>query len=155
MRIVVALGGNALLKRGEPMTANVQRTEPKGDVVAQYKVTFDEAFTQQVGSTFSNQVFAAIGPERGELLLEYASDWMRAMGMLGVEPTTLTVNQHDKNKLRYQFTIKATHSSMTTEISPWQPFPEAFKPLFPNGWADLAKAEGFELPPEFQKHQAQ
>src|SRR6187549_107684 len=26
MRIVVALGGNALLKRGEPMTADVQRT---------------------------------------------------------------------------------------------------------------------------------
>jgi len=25
MRIVVALGGNALLKRGEPMTATVQR----------------------------------------------------------------------------------------------------------------------------------
>jgi len=25
MRIVVALGGNALLKRGEPMTAEVQR----------------------------------------------------------------------------------------------------------------------------------
>lgn len=26
MRIVVALGGNALLKRGEPMTAEVQRS---------------------------------------------------------------------------------------------------------------------------------
>jgi carbamate kinase len=26
MRIVVALGGNALLKRGEPMTHDVQRT---------------------------------------------------------------------------------------------------------------------------------
>ena len=25
MRVVVALGGNALLKRGEPMTAEVQR----------------------------------------------------------------------------------------------------------------------------------
>lgn len=137
------------------MAANVQRTEPHGDVVAQYKVTFDEAFTQRVSSTFSNHVFATIGPERGELLLEYGSEWMRAMGMLGVEPTTLTVNQHDKSEPRYQFTIKATHSSMTAGISPWQPFPEAFKPLFPNGWADLAKAEGFELPPEFQKHQAQ
>ena len=27
MRIVVALGGNALLKRGEPMTAEVQRAQ--------------------------------------------------------------------------------------------------------------------------------
>ena len=29
MRVVVALGGNALLKRGEPMTAEVQRTNVK------------------------------------------------------------------------------------------------------------------------------
>ena len=29
MRIVVALGGNALLKRGEPMTAEVQRKNVK------------------------------------------------------------------------------------------------------------------------------
>ena len=25
-------------------------------------------------------------------------------------------------------------------------FPGAFRPLFPNGWADVAKREGFELP---------
>ena len=33
MRIVVALGGNALLRRGEPMTAEVQRANvqsPRG-----------------------------------------------------------------------------------------------------------------------------
>ena len=29
MRVVVALGGNALLKRGEPMTADVQRANVK------------------------------------------------------------------------------------------------------------------------------
>jgi carbamate kinase len=29
MRVVVALGGNALLKRGEPMTADVQRRKVK------------------------------------------------------------------------------------------------------------------------------
>ena len=29
MRVVVALGGNALLKRGEPMTAEVQRSNVK------------------------------------------------------------------------------------------------------------------------------
>jgi carbamate kinase len=34
MRVVVALGGNALLKRGEPMTADVQRGNVK--VAAQY-----------------------------------------------------------------------------------------------------------------------
>ena len=30
MRVVVALGGNALLKRGEPMTAENQRANVRG-----------------------------------------------------------------------------------------------------------------------------
>lgn len=34
MRVVVALGGNALLKRGEPMTAEVQRTNVRKAAVA-------------------------------------------------------------------------------------------------------------------------
>jgi hypothetical protein len=31
------------------------------------------------------------------------------------------------------------------------PFPRAFRILFPNGWADMAEREGFELPAEDQK----
>jgi hypothetical protein len=27
-------------------------------------------------------------------------------------------------------------------------FPKAFRPIFPNGWADVAEREGFELPKE-------
>ena len=78
------------------------------------------------------------------------------MGMLGSEPTTLTVHlsQIVNNERRYNYTLKSRHSTMTTSISPWQPFPEAFKPLFPGGWKDLATAEGFELPQEFKQHQA-
>jgi carbamate kinase len=34
MRVVVALGGNALLTRGEPMTADVQRSNVKRAVPA-------------------------------------------------------------------------------------------------------------------------
>ena len=30
-------------------------------------------------------------------------------------------------------------------------FPEAFLPVFPNGWADVAEREGFEIPTEPQK----
>ena len=30
-------------------------------------------------------------------------------------------------------------------------FPEPFRCTFPNGWADVAKQEGFELPKEAQK----
>jgi hypothetical protein len=43
---------------------------------------------------------------------------------------------------------------MSTDVSPYQPFAEAFLPLFPNGWPDLAQREGFELPKGFRKRQA-
>lgn len=39
---------------------------------------------------------------------------------------------------------------MSTDVNPWQPFPEAFRPLFPGGWKELAEREGFELPKSFQ-----
>ena len=34
MRVVIALGGNALLKRGEPMTAEVQRRNIRTAAIA-------------------------------------------------------------------------------------------------------------------------
>ena len=41
---------------------------------------------------------------------------------------------------------------MTTTISPWQPFPEAFRAIFPGGWRDVAEREGFKLPQAFEKN---
>jgi hypothetical protein len=43
------------------------------------------------------------------------------------------------------------HSTLSTYVSPHQPFPETFRPLFPGGWVDLAQREGFELPAEFHQ----
>ena len=37
MRIVIALGGNALLRRGDPMTTEVQRTNIR--IAAQQRIT--------------------------------------------------------------------------------------------------------------------
>ncbi len=55
MRIVVALGGNALLKRGEPMTADVQRQNVKtaaqslAPVAAQHQLVISHGNGPQVG----------------------------------------------------------------------------------------------------------
>ena len=63
MRIVVALGGNALLKRGEPMTAEVQRANVK--VAAQ--VLAPVAKTHQLIISHGN------GPQVGLLALQGAA----------------------------------------------------------------------------------
>lgn len=136
------------------MKANVERREPQDDMICEYKVNLDPAYTQSASNLFTAQIAATLGEERAELFRSYAENWMNSLGMLGAEPATLTINQYNKNEAQYLYTIKFTHSAMTTEISPWQPFPETFLPLFPNGWEDLARAEGFELPKEFEQHKA-
>ena len=55
MRIVVALGGNALLKRGEPMTAEHQRAnvrvaaEPLAPLAADHELVISHGNGPQVG----------------------------------------------------------------------------------------------------------
>ena len=55
MRILVALGGNALLKRGEPMTADVQRSNVRvaatalAPVAAQHQLVLSHGNGPQVG----------------------------------------------------------------------------------------------------------
>ena len=135
---------------------HLERTEPHGDMVAEYKVSIGPEFSQSASNSFTGQVLTTLGSERGELLLRYAAEWMHSLGLEGSEPTTLTVNrQGHRDNNYYLYTIKSGYSTMTTAVNPWQPMPEAFKPLFPGGWADLAAREGFELPKEFEKHQAQ
>ena len=53
-----------------------------------------------------------------------------------------------------QMELRQARSMMTCGLSPWQPLPKAFAPLFPGGWEELAQREGFELPEEFQKNKA-
>jgi len=63
MRVVVALGGNALLKRGQPMTADVQRSNVKQAVPALAAV----AGTHQLVLSHGN------GPQVGLLALQAAA----------------------------------------------------------------------------------
>jgi carbamate kinase len=74
MRVVVALGGNALLKRGEPMTADVQRTNVRVAAQALAPVSRDH----QLIITHGN------GPQVGLLALQ-------AHAYAGVDPYPLDV----------------------------------------------------------------
>lgn len=153
---------------------HVQRTEPSGDVLAQYSLPVDAAFSQTQLATFTNAIFSSLGEERAQWLQSHSYGWMMDVGLRNgqdfskvpeelratmptaeyeTQPTILTIDRPSNSGGEWQmyYNLKQAGNSMVTTVSPWQPFPEAFKPLFPNGWADLAKAEGFELPKEFQK----
>lgn len=67
MRVVVALGGNALLKRGEPMTAEVQRGNVK--VAAQSLAPVAEK--HQLVLSHGN------GPQVGLLALQASASTLR------------------------------------------------------------------------------
>src|SRR6188474_3609689 len=78
MRVLVALGGNALLKRGEPMTAEVQRANIRTAAAAMAPV----AAEHQLVITHGN------GPQVGLLALQgaaYKADEAYPLDVLGAE----------------------------------------------------------------------
>jgi hypothetical protein len=136
--------------------SHIQREEPGGDVVAKYSLIADPTFSQGLTDAFVNGVLSALGQERGELLRDYAYHWMSEHGMKSVgvleTGTSLVVKRYRSgDEARLSFELRRGGGTMSADVSPRQPFPESFSPLFPNGWKDLAQREGFELPMEFQE----
>jgi hypothetical protein len=135
-------------------TSHVKREEPSGDIVANYTMPTDAELSQSLSNRFVTEIMQTLGKERGELLEDYASDWTTALKMTGTvsNDTTMVVKRYGSDdQPRLSVELRQAGSGMTTDVSPWQPFPEAFKPLFPGGWPDLAAREGFQLPQEFKK----
>jgi hypothetical protein len=156
-------------------TAHIQRTEPSGDVLAQYALPVDENLSRSQHQAFTNILRGALGQQRSLLLQLYSYRWMQDAGLFTESDyrsmfsmqtlageaaikkrTTLKVERYPSgNETRLNYTLEqAVGGSMTTEISPWQPFPETFKVVFPGGWKQLAEREGFALPEEFRTNEA-
>jgi hypothetical protein len=155
---------------------HVQRTEPSGDILAQYSLPVDAEFSQSLLAIFTNGIFSALGTERGQWLQSHSLGWMMDVGLrtgedfskvpeelratmptseYETQPTTLTVERYKSgDEWRMNYRLKQAGNSMVTSVSPWQPFPEAFRPIFPDGWEELAAREGFELPADFKKNKA-
>ena len=71
MRVVVALGGNALLKRGEPLTAEVQRGNVKLAALALAPIAHQHQLIISHGN----------GPQVGLLALQAAAVSRYCLGM--------------------------------------------------------------------------
>ena len=142
--------------------AHVERGEPTGEVLAHYVLPKEPAMSQSLSNAFATAVLGALGRERAELMLPSAQGWMKDLGLYDCDakPTTMNVKRSlagNVPRLEVQTTSdygpRPTISGDLWRGPPWgfAPFPRAFRPLFPNGWPDVAKREGFELPPESQK----
>ncbi len=135
--------------------SHIERNEPKDDVVAQYTLPNDPAMS--ISNNFATGVFDALGRERTELTMPSARNWMISMGIYG-ETTTMIVKRYlvgNEQRLKFQTlrsfgTPQQAGDTYPLDLSQY-PFPNAFLPVFPNGWADVAKREGFELPKESQE----
>jgi len=66
------------------------------------------------------------------------------------QPTTLTL-KHDPSGNGFNYTLEQAGGTLGDGVSPWKPFPESFRAVFPGGWKELAQREGFELPKEFDQ----
>jgi hypothetical protein len=157
---------------------HMQREAPSGNILAKYSLPADPGFAANQLALFTNSVRSTLEPKRAELLQDHSIQWLADAGLSirpdyskvpaelraampalneadQPQPMTLTVERYKAgDEWHMNYTLKQAGNTMTTSVSPWQPLPAAFKTLFPNGWADLAKAEGFELPKEFQKTKA-
>ena len=145
-----------------------QRDEPASNVVAQYELPLDPEFSTGISNEFMVGTTEVLGAERARLLANYSVGWMSDVGMqpvtgrtmaapMDVGPLVLTVKIEATNRTpsytdyKYAYDL---HQGVVVNLSRWyitpkQDLPVRFRPLFPNGWADMAKREGFELPHAF------
>lgn len=143
----------AVAERQNWLLEHAQRLEPTVDVVANYIIPVDPAFSQTASNSFAGVVLAALGADRAGLLLDYARSWMGRVGMVGEHSRELQVRREASvSELRYTWSLHYSgRISSSQGLTPYH-FPEAFRPLFPNGWPEMAAREGFELPKEFYQN---
>jgi carbamate kinase len=147
MRIVIALGGNALLRRGEPMTAEVQRAnvrvaaEAIGPLAADHEVVVAHGNGPQIGLlALESEAYAEVDP--------YPLDVLGAEteGMIGY-----MIEQELRNVVKHGVAL-ATLLTMV-EVDPDDPaFSDPTKfvgPVYDKGQADrLAGEKGWRFKPD-------
>ena len=150
MRVVVALGGNALLQRGEPMTAERQRANVRRAARALAKVAAEHELVVTHGN----------GPQVGLLALQseaYEGVAPYPLDVLGAETEGMIgylLEQELGNELPFE-TPLATILTMI-EVDPADPaFGDPTKfvgPVYDEGEArDLAEANGWTVKPDGAK----
>ena len=114
---------------------HVQRAEPEGNVLAKYSLSLDPEFSRNLSNNFSAGVIAALGAERGEMLLGYARSWTADLGMFG-GTSVMTLERPGTEDERIRLELKMPDGgTMSTDFRPINPSPRRSARFFPAvGW---------------------
>lgn len=135
------------------VATHVERHEPKDDVLAYYILPNGLEISQSLSNNFAAGLFAAVGRERTELVLQGEQKWMNDLGLSpdSSPRTYLAVIKIKREMVGSERRLKAETQGRWGVGSGYLPgagFPKPLRTIFPNGWADVAQRERFELPPE-------
>jgi hypothetical protein len=129
----------------------VQRVEPAGDVLADYRLPPNPELAHQIEEEGTALLVETLGPDRAKLVHDYAGAWILQHGTLGESSVRFTVRRRTDGTqppLWQQFEYQGGGGS-SGDVTPGS-FPDLFRSLFPGGWRDLAQREGFALPEDFE-----
>jgi hypothetical protein len=129
----------------------VQRVEPAGDVLADYRLPANPELAHQIEDEGTALLVGTLGPDRAKLVHYYAESWALQYGTLGESSVRYTVRRRmdgTQPLLWQQFEYGAAGGGAGDLRS--GDFPEPLRSLFPGGWRDLAQREGFALPEDFK-----
>jgi hypothetical protein len=126
--------------------ANVERREPKVGDLAQYFLPGNPAMNRSISTNMTAGILSALGEERANLMGSSVRSWMD--DNFGVRQGAILFIRHELvgNEQRLKAEGYTPGKAVRSGYYPEFDLPETFRPIFPNGWADLAKREGFELP---------
>lgn len=131
---------------------NLQRQGPQGDTLVRYTIPPNDA-ANAITNRLMTKLSETLGDERTELFYHFADGWFQVQnGYLGTVTNTLSVfrkvGDNGQPALLYHLTREGPQSSMGEGPGPIQPqfFPPAWRNVFPGGWAEVARREGFDLP---------
>ena len=150
MRIVIALGGNALLRRGEPMTAEAQRANVRIAAEAMAPIARDHELVVSHGN----------GPQVGLLALQgaaYKPDEAYPLDVLGAETEGMIgymIEQELGNLLPVEvpFATMLTMIEVDLEDPAFQDPTKFIGPLYGKEEAErLAREKGWSIKPDGEK----
>jgi len=156
--------------------ARVERSARTNGITAEY-ISPDSALLQSATTEIDMAVARALRRNRAELI--GGSWWLQlGLGNPGYQTSMVIARElaGDQQRLKVEMShfnpgeislsprpdeiheirispegVRTSHYSIQSGYLPEFRFPEAFRCTFPNGWADVAEREGFELPKEAQK----
>lgn len=146
-----ALSATLLRARDDWQAPAVERTEPHGDIVAQYAVRAPDADAEMsLSNRLAADIVGAVGAERADLLLPAAwREFRYALGSTEAETLIVRRTADDGESDLIWETNRGSHSSKGPVRYAYYPS-SWFLTAFPGGWKTLAEREGFDLPAKFR-----